>query len=488
MKKISYTLNILFILHLVGSSLFGSYYEAMWSYARQFTHQSVTSIASTIAPSSELANRPDMPAEIITQGVTSILKEQEPKEEIQEIVIEEKTRIEILTSEIEVTEPEQIDVEIDLELDENSENDNAQKDDSLDTAEKENTSLQDESLIKDQDNEKEKEEKLEEKIEQKVEIKEQVPPREFIRGEDHPRALASLFNKDFDGSDFTLVEELKPSSHARNYSISYTGDGLLLSGTLHVPKNSPGKPFPLLVLNRGFYPTLVYSNGFGFSYEQEYFARRGYASLHLDFRGYGFSENGEDYINGRGLNYQNYVIDMINAVKAVKKANLPSIDTERIGLFGLSMGGGIVTNSIIAQPDIADAALVWGPVSSNYYDNYMKWEHKRLSDDDKFLLAKHFGPLNDPKSFRALSARPYLDRIKIPFEIQQGLEDKDTPYEWSDATVAELEALNKTYLYRQYPGEPHIFIGRSWSRAMGNAILHFDKYLQPDDFIREDLY
>ena len=317
------------------------------------------------------------------------------------------------------------------------------------------------------------------------EVKEEIIPElPKIRGEDDPRAIKSLFNKNYDGSNFKIVEELERTDFSRNYSVSYDGDGLTLSGTLHVPYNQGKGPFPLIVLNRGFYPTIVYSNGFGFSFEQDYFARRGYAALHLDFRGYGFSENREDYIRGRGLNYYNYTVDMINAIEAIKKAELPSVNTNKIGLFGLSMGGGIITTSLVAQPDIADAAVVWGPVSSDYYDTYAKWEHRRLDDTEKAELASVFGPLNSRESFQALSARPYLDRIKAPIEIHQGLEDKDTPTQWSERTVEVLDKLGKDFTYRQYPGEPHIFIGRSWSRAIANALDHFDTHLQPDDFTR----
>lgn len=128
------------------------------------------------------------------------------------------------------------------------------------------------------------------------------PQAPKIKGEDDPRAIKSLFNKNYDGKNFKIVEELDRTDFSRNYSISYEGDGLTLSGTLHVPYLQGKGPFPLIVLNRGFYPTIVYSNGFGFSFEQDYFARRGYVALHLDFRGYGFSENRADYIRGRGLN------------------------------------------------------------------------------------------------------------------------------------------------------------------------------------------
>jgi len=131
-------------------------------------------------------------------------------------------------------------------------------------------------------------------------VPEEVVLKETLKGENDPRAIKSLFDKNYDGDNFQILEEF-----SRNYSISYDGDGLTLSGTLHVPHNQGKGPFPLIVLNRGFYPTIVYSNGFGFSFEQDYFARRGYVALHLDFRGYAFSENRDDYIRGRGcLGYQ----------------------------------------------------------------------------------------------------------------------------------------------------------------------------------------
>ena len=135
-------------------------------------------------------------------------------------------------------------------------------------------------------------------------------------------------------------------------------------------------------------------------------------------------------------------------------------------------------NALVAKPQLADAAVMWGPVSSDYYDNFHAWDKARILPEDQLHLSNIFGPLGDRDSFRALSAYHYLDRIQTPFEIHQGTIDTNTPIAWSEATAEKLDELGKDFTYRIYPGVPHIFVKKHWARAMANAVNHFDKYLK----------
>ncbi len=104
--------------------------------------------------------------------------------------------------------------------------------------------------------------------------------------------------------------------------------------------------------------------------EQAALAESGFVALQVDYRNYAGSsrESGRPVAHPLG-----YPEDVINAVRAVKQAKLPFVDTSRIGLFGRSMGGGVVLNALVAQPHLAKAAVLYSPVSSSAADNYQRW-------------------------------------------------------------------------------------------------------------------
>ena len=88
-----------------------------------------------------------------------------------------------------------------------------------------------------------------------------------------------------------------------------------------------------------------------------------------------------------------YPADLVNAVAALKKAHLSFTDTTRIGLFGRSMGGGVVLNALVARPHLAQAAVLYSPVSSLAADNYRRWVA-----DDPTLRARVVNAFGTPPS------------------------------------------------------------------------------------------
>ena len=134
----------------------------------------------------------------------------------------------------------------------------------------------------------------------------------------------------------------------------------------------PGKgPFPVLVLNHGYIDPAIYVNGQGLMREQDYLAREGYVVLHTDYRNHAASD--DDPRSELRLRL-GYTEDVINAVLARQAfAARRTLDGERVGLLGRSMGGGVTYNVLVAQPGLVDAAVVFAPVSSNTADNFDRW-------------------------------------------------------------------------------------------------------------------
>jgi len=63
--------------------------------------------------------------------------------------------------------------------------------------------------------------------------------------------------------------------------------------------------------------------------------------LHTDYRGYAGSDDDPDVHHELWLPY---AVDVVNAVEAVKRSDLPYLDGERVGLLGRSLGGSVTLN------------------------------------------------------------------------------------------------------------------------------------------------
>ena len=308
-------------------------------------------------------------------------------------------------------------------------------------------------------------------------IIEVIADKEVPNPEDAQLSFRSFLDQNFAGSDFKVGNLLNNWGTHKSYYATYNSNGFHISGTWHVP-NGDG-PFPLLILNHGYFPLDSYTNGFGFGREQKYFARNGYAVFHTDYRNYAFSDKDSlNYTEGQRFGQTGYATDAINAVLAIQKTNLTGIDTTRVGMLGHSLGGGVTLNAALARPDLIDVGVMWGPISSNYEDNFNKWTRQRLTPEGRESFEAAFGSIDDSESFKYVSSRHYLSRLEVPLLIQHGTADEACPIEWSQDTTAELSRLNKDFNYIQYPGVPHVFWNEHWNRAAKDALIYLDKHLK----------
>lgn len=277
--------------------------------------------------------------------------------------------------------------------------------------------------------------------------------------------------KEFRGTDLTLGQVQAENSAYTRYTITYKSGDLRISGIMNVPKG-PG-PFPLLILNHGHIDTSVYTNGRGLKREQDYLARQGFVVLHPDFRNHAFSDKDEENEMRFRLGYTE---DAINAILAVKEANLPFVDAERVGMLGHSMGGGVTLNAIVVRPDLIDAAVLFAPVSGNAHLNYERWT-KRNSSRAGAMRELYGSPAENPGFWDGVSAITYLESIASPILTHHGTADDSVPLEWSEDLQKRLQAIGKDATLHVYENEPHEFI-RDWPLVMQRTTEFFARYVK----------
>jgi len=286
-------------------------------------------------------------------------------------------------------------------------------------------------------------------------------------------SLEWLAERPLDGGDLQLHRVLAEDPAYTRYYVTYRSGKLTISGIMNIPKGQG--PFPLIFLNHGFIPPRIYTNGRGLKREQDYFARHGYAVLHSDYRNH--AESDRDTLNN--LRWRiGYAEDILNAIDAVKKSDLKSIDKNRIGMLGHSMGGGITMQVIVSHPTMVHAAVLYAPVSADLRDNYYRWTARsRLGDS---LLTLVGSPEENPQFWRGMSPLYFFNKIRAPVLVQHGTKDESCRFEWSQKTVDSLKAAGKDVTFSVLENEKHEFINL-WPVFMQRNLDFFDKHLKGKD-------
>ncbi|MFB6726244.1 alpha/beta hydrolase family protein [Kribbella sp. NPDC056345] len=277
----------------------------------------------------------------------------------------------------------------------------------------------------------------------------------------HPVSLPALMAKKYDGRDLRLGRVLARNAAYTRYHVTYASGALTISGILNVP-STPG-PHPALVLNHGFIDPAVYTNGRGLAREQDYLARRGYVVLHTDYRNH--AQSSDDPRSELNLRL-GYTEDVINAVLALQTSEY--VDPDRIGMLGRSMGGGITYNTLVTQPGLVKAAVVFASVSTNTVDNFNRWTRPNRAVAATILRA-YGEPAQNPAFWRNVSPATFFDRITEPVLIHHGESDSTCPIVWSRRALSELTAAGKKATLHTYPGEEHAF-GPAWPTSMSRTV------------------
>ncbi len=283
-------------------------------------------------------------------------------------------------------------------------------------------------------------------------------------------SVPALTTHRFDGRDLRLDRVLLRTLALTRYAVSYRSGALRVTGVMDVPTRA-GR-HPLVVLAHGWTDPADYTSGSMLERERSLLAENGFAALQIDYRNHAGSTHESGGFVAHPLGYPE---DLVNAVRAVERARLPFVDAGRVGLFGRSMGGGVVLNALAARPGLADAAFLYAPVSSSAADNYARWVRDEPTLDAR-VVAAYGTPSSRPRLWRQASSRGYLDRLHLPVLIAHGTADETCPVAWSRATAAALRAGGGDVELVEYPGEGHRF-DRAWPAMMHRAVTFLHAHL-----------
>ncbi|GEM_PF-551135 len=124
-----------------------------------------------------------------------------------------------------------------------------------------------------------------------------------------------------------LKDEVKHLDDIELFDVQYQSDGLTINGFIVRPKAAGN--YPLVVFNHAFKPKRSELNEASALQAMGRFAANGYTMFASNYRGWAGSDGSYEY---GGADLQ----DVLNIIPAA--AELPGVDTSRIGLFGLQRG------------------------------------------------------------------------------------------------------------------------------------------------------
>ena len=280
--------------------------------------------------------------------------------------------------------------------------------------------------------------------------------------------IASLRGRAYPGGKIDVRWMYTATAAYTRYFVAYPSDGLTITGVMCVPRGEG--PFPVVIMNHGYIPPLEYWSGGDTWWPSEYLAEQGYLTIAPDFRGWGKSDFGPNFLR-TGL-----VIDALNLISSLP--SLPKADPERVGMWGHSMGGGATAKAIVIDPRIK-AAVLYAPVSADDWQVWQTWGPWMVDfvPEDPFLLVER-NELADAAFLRRMSALPYMDSVTAAVQIHQGMKDDVTPPEWSAAIRDALRQAGKQVEYYTYQGQGHGFVGPDWRLYMERTTSFFDRYLR----------
>lgn len=295
-----------------------------------------------------------------------------------------------------------------------------------------------------------------------------------------PMSIIALRNREYPGSEITIVKELERGANYRRYYAYYLSEGYKIYALLTIPNGEkPEGGFPAIVFNHGYIPPDVYKTTERYIAYVDQIARAGYVVFRIDYRGHDQSEGEATGAYGD----PGYQVDVMNALASLKQH--PDVNPEKLGMWGHSMGGYLTLRAMVISDDIK-AGVIWAGVVGSYPDLLYNWRRTGAFTPSpsstgrgwrSAWIEKYGTPEQNPAFWDSVSATSYLADLSGPLELHHGTADEDVPVEFS-IRLAELgrQSGQIVNLYT-YEGDNHN-ISNYFTQAMNQTIAFYDIYLK----------
>jgi dipeptidyl aminopeptidase/acylaminoacyl peptidase len=211
-------------------------------------------------------------------------------------------------------------------------------------------------------------------------------------------------------------------------------------------------------------------NGPAFNFRDQVFAARGWAVLHVNYRGStGYGQAFADAVFGDQDG--NEAQDVLYGVSAALRRYL-WLDPERMGIEGVSYGGQL-TDWLITQTRMFRAAIPIAGISNlisynymTYYNQYEQMEFGQLPHQDDLM-----------NILWERSALKHVAAVATPTMIMHGENDSDVPIAESEQYYIALKDVGVETIFVRYPREGHgIRESAHVVDSITRSIVWYEKY------------
>jgi dipeptidyl aminopeptidase/acylaminoacyl peptidase len=278
-----------------------------------------------------------------------------------------------------------------------------------------------------------------------------------------------LSKRAYGGGKIEVTKKLSETETFTSYSIRYPSDGLNIYGFMNIPKGTG--PFPVIVSVHGYAPIGKY-DPFNFSQDfADFFAENGFIVLHPGLRNQAPSDSGDNILR------VGMTLDVMNLIALVKaKSDLPaelaSANTDKLGLWGTSLGGEIALRVITISP-VIKATVLYSSLSGNEERNSRQL-YERIRDEQFQQDAQVPLQLLD-----RISPMYYYQKVTSAVQINHGTKDRTAPISWATETCDFLKSAGVSVQCNYYQGADHIFNRDNAEKLRQNALAFYQTYLSP---------
>ena len=252
-------------------------------------------------------------------------------------------------------------------------------------------------------------------------------------------------------------------------------DGMKLPVHLYVPPGmakadgTPRVPLPTIVyIHGGPWAGVTHWNGWFHTRNFQLLANRGYAVIHMEFRGTtGLGKACCDAGNlqwGEAMHHD--IVDVVEWAVDAGYAN-----RKRLGIWGWSYGGYATNYALGASPDLFACGVSMYGIADLH-------EFTKLPFADNDLWRSRVGDPNTDEGTALLkkhSPTTYIEQIKSPILLTTGSLDERIPQAHVDRFAQQLADAGKEVVYFYYPEEGHDYRHpESWISfwAIAEDLLH----------------
>jgi acetyl esterase/lipase len=261
---------------------------------------------------------------------------------------------------------------------------------------------------------------------------------------------------------FVVRNQLEGVKLATVKPVTYAAaDGTQIPGYLTLPPGVESlKGLPAIVMPHGGPDA---RDVWGFHWQAQFFANRGFAVLQPNFRGSaGYGENW--FVRNGFRSWKVAIGDVLDAGRWLVKEGA---DPNKLGIVGWSYGGYAALQSAVEDPTVFKAVIATAPVTDL---NLLKEERRRWTDFE--FISQYIG---EGPHVREGSPALHADRFRAPVLLFQGTMDRTVLLEQSQHMESALKSAGAKVTLVTFDGLDH---GLEDSAARTQMLRQSEKFLR----------